>query len=401
MCDIMRLSYNQKRNPQEILENAAPAPLEKVSIEGHDDQNTLIKGNNLAVMQALLHEFQMRGKIDLVYIDPPFATNTVYKHNHERTSTISPSDSDNVAYSDKLKGAAFIEFIRERLIFIRELMADHASIYLHIDYKIGHYVKVVMDEIFGQENFRNDITRIKCNPKNFKRKGYGNIKDLILFYTKTDNFIWNEPTQDLTPKDIQRLFSKIDSKGRRYTTTPLHAPGETRNGNTGKEWKGMMPPKGRHWRYAPAVLDQLDSQGLIEWSSTGNPRKIIYADDAEAKGKRLQDIWELKDPQYPCYPTEKNIDLLKTIISTSSNPGQLVFDCFCGSGTTLLAAQELNRHWIGIDESPIAIDIAKSRLTPKEALFNLVPGYVYYEETAEVADTVFSAIGNRKSAIGN
>jgi len=106
-------------------------------------------------------------------------------------------------------------------------------------------------------------------------------------------------------------------------------------------------------------LDELDQQGLIERSSTGNPRKIIFADDAADRGKRLCDIWEFKDPQYPVYPTEKNTELLKTIIRTSSHPGQTVLDCFCGSGTTLLAAGELDRHWIGIDQSDIAIDVVK------------------------------------------
>lgn len=316
-----------------------------------------------------------------MYIDPPFSTNTVYKHNRHRTQTVSAAADDEVAYSDKLQGPEFLEFLRERLVFLWELMADNASIYLHIDYKIGHYVKVVMDEIFGQKNFRNDITRIKCNPKNFSRKGYGNVKDLILFYTKGEDFTWNEPKQALTDDEIKRLFPKVDSRGRKYTTTPLHAPGETKNGNTGKEWRGQLPPKGRHWRYDPSVLEELEKQGLIEWSSTGNPRKIIYADEAESRGKRLQDIWELKDPQYPQYPTEKSLELLRTIVRTSSNPGQMVLDCFCGSGTTLLAAQELGRHWVGIDSSEIAISTSRSRLSGVEAsLFDLAPGFVYLEE---------------------
>lgn len=335
----------------------------------------------MQVMQSLIRDCNMKNRIDLVYIDPPFSTNTLFKHNHERTATVSSSDADDVAYSDKLRGPEFIEFLRERLILIRELMAEHASIYLHIDYKIGHYVKIIMDEIFGEKNFRNDITRIKCNPKNFARKGYSNIKDLILFYSKSDTFIWNEPHQELTAQDIKRLFPKVDKQGRRYTTTPLHAPGETRNGNTGKPWKGMLPPKGRHWRYAPSVLDELDAKGLIEWSKTGNPRKIIYASQAEEKGKRVQDIWEFKDSPYPSYPTEKNIDLLKLIITTSSNPGQTVLDCFCGSGSTLLAAQQLNRYWIGIDLSPVAIKRTLERFTPSQPeLFDSSPDYQYLEQ---------------------
>ena len=383
----MEIVYKKKRSVSDILRQFKPAKLDTICIQGIDPSNKLIKGDNVQVMQALLQDYGMGGKIDLVYIDPPFSTNNVFKHNVDRTSTISPSSSDAVAYSDTLKGTEFLEFLRERLIFIRELMASHGSIYLHIDYKIGHYVKVVMDEIFGQKNFQNDITRIKCNPKNFARKGYSNIKDLILFYTKSDNFVWNEPRQEMTEEDIERLFSKFDKTGRRYTTTPLHAPGETVNGNTGKQWKGLMPPKGRHWRYDPSVLDELDQAGLIEWSKTGNPRKIIYADEARAKGKRLQDIWEYKDPAYPSYPTEKNIELLRTIIETSSYEGQMVFDCFCGSGTTLVAAHELRRNWIGTDSSEVAIQTTVKRLNPQEGLFNLGPDYEYLEQKILVSES--------------
>jgi len=383
----MELVYKKKRSVRDILRQVKPAKLDTICTQGIDPSNKLIKGDNVQVMQALLQDYGMGGKIDLVYIDPPFSTNNVFKHNVARTSTISPSNSDAVAYSDTLKGAEFLEFLRERLVFIRELMANHGSIYLHIDYKIGHYIKVVMDEIFGQKNFRNDITRVKCNPKNFVRKGYSNIKDLLLFYTKSDNFVWNEPRQEMTTEDIKRLFSKIDKTGRRYTTTPLHAPGETANGNTGKQWKGLMPPKGRHWRYDPSVLDELDQAGLIEWSKTGNPRKIIYADEARAKGKRLQDIWEYKDPAYPSYPTEKNIELLRTIIETSSDEGQMVFDCFCGSGTALVVAHELRRNWIGIDSSEVAIQTTVKRLNPQEGLFNLGPDYEYLEQKILVSES--------------
>ncbi len=386
----MELIYKNKRPATDILEHTEPATLEKVYTQGTDSINKLIKGDNLKIMQSLFENYNIGGKIDLVYIDPPFSTNNIFKHNEIRTSTISSSNGDVVAYSDRLKGADFLEFLRERLIFIKELMADHGSIYLHIDYKIGHYVKIIMDEIFGPKNFRNDITRIKCNPKNFARKGYSNIKDLILFYTKTEDFIWNEPMQEVTEEDIEKLFSKIDKKGRRYTTTPLHAPGETTNGDTGKKWKGLNPPKGRHWRYAPSVLDELDKKGLIEWSKTGNPRKIIYADEVRKKGKRLQDIWEFKDSPYPSYPTEKNKELLRTIIKTSTNPGQMVFDCFCGSGTTLVAANELERYWIGIDDSEVAIQTVIKRLTPEKGMFNTGPDYEYLKqkETAQAHSEV-------------
>ena len=219
-----------------------------------------------------------------------------------------------------------------------------------------------MDEVVGQENFRNDITRIKCNPKNFKRIGYGNIKDMILFYTKTSYPIWNEPYQPYSDDDLLKLYPKISSDGRRYTTVPLHAPGETLNGDSNGTFRGMKPPIGRHWTTKVELMEMWDREGLIEWSTNGNPRKKIYAD--EQAGKRIQDIWEFKDPQYPKYPTEKNLNMLNLIIKTSSDKDSIVLDCFCGSGSSLLAAEINQRKWIGIDQSEQAIQASQEKLSP-------------------------------------
>ncbi len=339
--------------------------------------NLLINSDNIDGLNYLLNERNLRGKIDLVYIDPPFATGIDFTITNGRATTISNSKNGKIAYSDKLTGTEFIEFLRARLLLIKELLSEKGSIYLHIDYKIGHYVKVMMDEVFGIENFRNDITRIKCNPKNFKRIGYGNIKDLILFYSKSKNPIWNEPKEKYTEKDLETLFKKKDKNGRRYTTVPIHAPGETINGKSNQEFKGILPPKGRHWRTDVETLNQWDKDGLIEWSAKGNPRKIIFADEKE--GKRVQDIWEYKDPQYPTYPTEKNSNILDLIIKTSSNPESIVLDCFCGSGTTLKAAHLLGRKWIGIDESNLAIEATENKLN--EIVEDLFVSKVEYEKT--------------------
>ena len=322
-------------------------------------ENILIQGSNTDGLNYLLERKNLKGKIDLVYIDPPFSTNGNFTITDGRASTISNSRNGEIAYTDKLIGKNFIEFLRKRLMLIKELLSEQGSIYLHIDYKVGHYVKVMMDEVFGIENFRNDITRIKCNPKNFKRIGYGNIKDLILFYSKSSTPIWNEPKKKYTEKDREKLFPK-KKQGKRYTTVPIHAPGETQKGKSNQPFKGVLPPKGRHWRTDVQTLEQWDKDGLIEWSSTGNPRKIIFAE--ELGGKRVQDIWEFKDPQYPVYPTEKNQNLVDLIIRTSSNPQSLVLDCFCGSGTTLKSAHLLQRKWIGIDQSEYAIKATIEKL---------------------------------------
>ncbi|OGI60237.1 cytosine methyltransferase [Candidatus Nomurabacteria bacterium RIFCSPHIGHO2_01_FULL_38_19] len=391
----MFLTYANKKSKIEIL-NTQKADLKVVS--GKGSKNKLIQGNNLAVLKSLMEDYDLKGKIDLIYIDPPFATNTDFKIG-ERSNTISSNILDEIAYSDTLVGVDFLEFLRERLILLRELLSEQGSIYLHIDYKIGHYVKLIMDEVFGVKNFRNDITRIKCNPKNFHRKAYGNIKDLILFYSKNGSPIWNDPRIAFSSDDEERLFKKIDKDGRKYTTIPLHAPGETTNGNTGKEWRGVKPPQGRHWRTDPKILEEWDKQGLIEWSKNDVPRKKIYVDERD--GKKTQDIWEFKDPQYPDYPTEKSLDLLKFIISASSNKDSIVLDCFCGSGTTLIGAQELERNWIGIDQSKQAIKVVKKRLNklPKGLFSNKSYEFVAGFERGENKSKTKNTVMNKNSKI--
>lgn len=356
----MFLEYPNKKSIEEVLNKEYNNNYNIV--HGENEINKIIFGDNFDGLNILIHDYDLKGKVDLIYIDPPFSTNNIFKFG-SRKNTISSSNDDDIAYEDTLQNEEFLEFIRQRLILLYELLSDKGSIYFHIDYKIGHYIKIIMDEIFGIDNFRGDISRIKCNPKNFRRKGYGNIKDMILFYSKSDKYTWNYPTVPFTDKDIERLYRKVDEDGRRYTTVPIHAPGETTDGETGREWRGMLPPSGRHWRCSPEELDELDANGLIEWSKNGNPRKKNYADDMRKKGKPMQDIWEdFKDPSKPKYPTEKNIDMVKKIIKTSSNVGDLVLDCFMGSGTTIIASHELGRNWIGMDKSPKSVEVVKKRL---------------------------------------
>jgi adenine-specific DNA-methyltransferase len=350
----MILDYPDKASGSKILHDA----LSKDFSIQYSNDNLIIKGDNFDALAALI-KGGYSGRVDLIYIDPPFATNQNFHSELGRSSSISHSKNSPLAYADTLVGHEFIEFIRHRLYLLKELLSDEGSIYLHIDYKIGHYVKIIMDEVFGGFNFRNDITRIKCNPKNFGRNSYGNVKDLILFYSKSKNPIWNNPVEAKTEEAVLRLFKKKNYQGRFYTTVPIHAPGETKDGPTGRMWRHMMPPKGRHWRCSPEELDALDSAGLIEWSKTGNPRRIIFAD--EKKSNKRQDIWDFKDKSSAIYPTEKNIDMLEMIVKASSNECSIVLDCFCGSGSTLLAAKNNGRRFIGIDQSTIAIDVTTGR----------------------------------------
>lgn len=311
-------------------------------------KNRLYYGDNLPILASLLNDAAVKGRVKLIYIDPPFATKSVFQSRAQKN-----------AYTDLLSGDRYLEFIRQRLIILREILADDGSIYIHIDENMAFYLKVIMDEVFGKQNFRNWITRKKCNPKNYTKKSYGKISDFILFYTKSDNYIWNRPFEKWSEERAIKEYQYIEKEtGRRYKKVPIHAPG-VRKGETGKPWKGRNPPPGKHWQFTPKTLDEMDAEGKIYWSLNGNPRRKIYLD--ESKGIAIQDIWlDFKDAhnqniKVTGYPTEKNPDLLARIIRASSNLGDLVLDCFSGSGTTLDVASQLGRNWLGIDNSSEAI----------------------------------------------
>lgn len=370
----MNHSRSQSRNCELVYPGKAPAdtiinynPAGKVLPEhkGHNQTaNAFYFGDNLPVLAHLRDH--LSGKIDLIYIDPPYGLGQEIRDQDEE-----------LAYADMLVDIDFLEFMRHRLYLMRELLSEQGTIYLHIGKELLHYLKLIMDEVFGYENHLNDITRIKCNPKNFSRKAYGNVSDFILVYAKArSSHIWNEIRESLSQEEVRRLFTKEDPERGPYTTHPLHAPGTTQNGDTGKIWKGLMPPKGRHWRYSRAELDKLDQQGLIEWSSTGNPRKRVFA--ANHKGRKIQDVWAFKDKglSYVDYPTQKNDKMLQRIIQQSSNEASIVLDAFAGSGSTLWNAQSLNRKWIGIDQSPKSRDICIQQMRKQEINYN----YFIWEE---------------------
>jgi adenine-specific DNA-methyltransferase len=340
------LCYQGKLPKSHIL-STPPAEIEEVW-RGTGDRNRLYFGDNLAILARLFRNPDVCGQVKLVYIDPPFSTDKVYK-----------SRKQIEAYSDTLIGAHYIEFLRRRLILLRELMAEDGSVYVHLDQNMVFHVKVVMDEIFGSENFRNLITRKKCNPKNYTRKTYGNISDHILYYAKSREPIWNRAYVPWSEERAAEEYRHVEpDTGRRYKRVPIHAPG-TRNGATGRPWRGMQPPPGKHWQYPPDKLDELDARGEIYWSPTGNPRRKVYLD--QSRGIPVQDMWlDVKDAHNQMikitgYPTEKPDELLARIITASSNEGDLVLDCFSGAGTTLAVASQLGRRWIGVDNSSEAI----------------------------------------------
>jgi len=379
-----RLEYPNKKTVEEILQTPAGKYIPDAVF--NNGKNRLYHADNLPVLAALAQDKSIAGKIKLVYIDPPFATAATFE-----------SRKQTHAYDDYLTGPAFVESLRERLILIHRLLADDGSLYLHLDERMAFHLRLVLDEIFGESNFRNCITRKKCNPKNYTRKTYGNIADYILFYTKNGNYAWNRPIEQWDEARAVKEYPYIEKDGRRYKKVPVHAPG-IRNGETGKAWRGKLPPPGKHWQYLPETLDEMDKRGEIYWSATGNPRRKIYLENS--KGIPVQDIWlDMRDAHnqnvhVTGYPTEKNPDLLTRIIEASSNPGDIVMDCYCGSGTTLAVASDLERRWIGVDNSTEAIktilkrfksgtermgDFVNRKKQGELPLHNAITNFVLYE----------------------
>jgi adenine-specific DNA-methyltransferase len=348
----VEITYLGKKSREEVLQHPATC-LVPVWANEKRAPNRFYFGDNAEILAALAEDPDICGKVRLVYIDPPFATQSSF-HSREL----------NHAYDDVVDGAEFIESLRERLILLHRLLAEDGSLYLHLDDKMVFQMKLILDEIFGATGYRNCITRKKCNPKNYTRRQYGNVSDFILFYTKSDDYVWNRPYECWTEERAKEYHYIEKGTGRRFMKVPVHAPG-IRNGETGREWRGVLPPPGKHWQFPPRVLDEMDARGEIYWSPSGNPRRKVYLDASPGVG--VQDIWmDFRDAhnQNICitgYPTEKNPDLLRRIIEASSNRGDLVLDCYAGSGTTLAVAEQMGRRWIGVDNSVEALKTTLER----------------------------------------
>lgn len=318
------------------------------------DIKRLYHADNLDVLNALLLDKDVCGKVTLIYIDPPYNTGGAFETRDFKH-----------AYNDRFSIEEYLDFMRSRLKLMHRLLSEDGSIYIHLDSNMVFHVKVMMDEIFGMQYFKGMITRKKCKSKNFTRKTYGNISDYILFYSKNENPVWNRPYEEWSDEKILKEYPCIEENtGRRYKKVPIHAPG-IRNGATGTVWRGLVPPQGKHWQFTPDKLDEMDANGEIYWSANGNPRRKVYLD--RSNGVPVQDIWldyldvNNQNTLITGYPTEKNIDMLKRIIEASSCPGDIVLDCFAGSGTTLVAAEELGRQWIGVDIGEEAISAIRKR----------------------------------------
>lgn len=329
--------------------------------------NKIFWGDNLQVMSHLLKDY--RHKIDCIYIDPPFDSKAQYK----KTIKIRSQDVSNdmmsfeeVQYNDIWTNDTYLQFMYERFTIMRELLKSTGSIWVHCDQSKGHYIKVLLDEVFGPENFINQITWKRTFAHGDMGQGakhLGRISDYIFIYGVSPSVKLNSVYTPYEQSYIDRVFSGKDDDGRRWQSVSLTAPGGAAKGNPSYKFLGVT----RYWQYSQANMQKLYEQGKIYQSKPGAvPRRKMYLD--EAKGIPLQDIWTDIVPvqgasaENENYPTQKPLSLLERILSVATDPGDLVFDCFMGSGTTQAAAMKLGRRFIGADINLGAIQITTKRL---------------------------------------
>ncbi len=343
-------------------------------------RNRLIWGDKKYVLPSLLPEFA--GKVNLIYIDPPFNvgsdfsfTATIPDHpdtNEDETTTFTkePSILEQKAYRDTWgKGLdSYLQWFYETVVYLRELLAEDGSIYVHLDWHIGHYAKTLLDEVFGYENFRNEIIWKRSAITTNVATQWRNSHDIILMYCKSNKSTFNVQFGEYS-ESSKNHFSYSDENGI-YQPVPLLGSGRTLKGETGKKWHGIDPntigKKGMHWLRSPSELEELNKQGKIYWPEKGGlPRLKYYLN--EAKGVYVPDIWtdinviNSMGSESVGYQTQKPEALLERIIKASSNEEDLILDCFCGSGTTAAVAERLNRRWITCDLGRFAIHTARKR----------------------------------------
>jgi DNA modification methylase len=295
--------------------------------------------------------------IDLIYIDPPFHSNRKYE-------VFWGEAAERRSFEDRHRSIdAYLDFMEPRIRQLYRCLKRTGSFYYHCDPHAGHYIKVMLDGIFGVDQFQNEIVWERSSAKNDPKR-YGRGHDLILFYSKSKVFTWNVQYQAFSEGYVEQNYRYVEAEtGRRYRRDNLTAnkPG----GDTSYEWHGMKPYKNRYWAFSREKMDRFFEEGRIEFRRTGMPVYKRYLD--EQPGVPLQDVWtdirlHSGSKERIGFPTQKPVALLERILKASSNPGDVVLDAFCGCGTTLEAAAVLHRQWIGIDSSPTACRVMSARL---------------------------------------
>ncbi|MCI0551389.1 MAG: restriction endonuclease [Anaerolineae bacterium] len=355
-------------------------------------RNTLFYGDNLLI----LREYVSDESVDLIYLDPPFNSSRSYNVLFKDESGIE-SDAQITAFEDtwhwgqdtertyhemiqnapanvvRMIGAlrefigenqmmAYLVMMTARLIELRRVLKPTGSIYLHCDPTASHYLKIVMDTIFGTELFTNEIIWKRADPKGHAFTRFPSTHDVILFYAKSTKPTWKAQYADYDPDYLESHYSNVEPEtGRRYTLSDCTNPNKNRP-NLTYEWNGIT----RVWRWTKEKMQQNHDAGRLVYTSSGMPRYKRYLD--EMQGTPVTTIWDdipfinSQAQERLGYPTQKPLAILERIIQASSNEGDLILDPFCGCGTAVAAAHKLNRKWIGIDVTHLSISLMKYRL---------------------------------------
>ncbi len=371
-----------------------------------EPRRELYIGDNLACLQN-----QLSKTIDLIYLDPPFCSNREY-HAFDNAVSTGQSFSDKWQdekpcetkdFSQPLKKVldaclasedkemhSYLIFLSARLLELHRILKKTGSIYLHCDDRASPWLRLVMDAIFKRQNYKNHIIWQRTSGRSNANR-FGRVCDHILYYTAGKEYTWHTQWKPYTDEHIATSFNHRDEHGPYQRWMP-QAPNS--KATPGPEWRGMKPPSHRVWRsptnlpeWARAKLpsnykqlsiteklDALDEIGMIDWPQENNPQFKLYL--SVAKGIAPEDIWtDIKrlyntETQAKGYPTQKPEALLNRIISSSSNEGDVVLDPFCGSGTTMIVAEQLNRAWVGFDNNPGVEKVLQSRVNDIEPLFS-------------------------------
>ena len=359
------------------------------------DKSQLYYGDNLDV----LRRYVRKESVDLVCLDPPFNSRQDYnvlfaeKDGSRSSSQIHAFEDtwewnleSQRAYEEIVETGgrvadamrafhtllgnsdmmAYLAMMAPRLVELRRVLKETGSIYLHCDPTASHYLKILMDAVFGPQFFVNEIIWRRYGAHNDVGQGskhFGRTNDVILFYSKTGLRKWQQMFVPLDSQYVESMYRNSEENGRRFTTTPLTGPGGVEKGNPVYEWNGHT----RAWRYSKETMQRLHDENRLYYSRTGYVRQKLYLD--ESKGVPIQSLWtdisslSGSHAERLGYPTQKPEALLERILNASSNEGDLVLDAFCGCGTTIQVAQRLKRRWIGIDITHLAIGLIKKRLS--------------------------------------
>lgn len=350
-------------------------------------QRTIHAGDNLSALSGMAS-----GTVGLIYLDPPFNSGRNYGSRVGKGASNSDAFVDTWAWdkgSDAMlrdlpellpqEGAAmtaalvaqlgrsprsaYLVSLAARLGQAHRLLTSEGSLYVHVDPSASHYLKVVLDSIFGAQNFRNEIIWKRTHAHSGSKR-FGPVHDTLLYYTKSDVYTWDQQYAPYSREYLDTYFTKHDDRGA-YQSITCTGPGDRFGTRAHYEWKGQFPPPGRHWAWVKEEMERLDAAGMLTYSRNGVPRLKRYAQ--EGPGVRLQDIWTDVSPlsahaaERLGYDTQKPVGLLERVIASSSRPGDLVLDPYCGTGTTAVAAERLGRSWCMLDTSLFAAGLTLSR----------------------------------------